>query len=128
MVHPLEVWLQNRVAVRKASLVDLRYGNEFLVLTHNLVQEFGTEPVHRRLTVLTVHQAVELFQLLQHVRLEDLVFTAVHVLFMKPASSGAPLPHPFEATGAVFSTEYIHHKNRRTVIFSNGYCEIREVE
>ena len=70
MVHPLEVWLQSRVAGRKASQVDLRFGSEFLVLTHDLAQGFGTEAVHRSLAVLFLHQAGELFQLLQHLRLE----------------------------------------------------------
>ena len=46
------------------------------------------------------------------------------------AFSGAPptLPRPFECTGTVFSTEYIHTKKSRTVVFSKGYCEIREVD
>ena len=60
VVQPLEVWLQSRVAGRKASQVDLRFGSEFLVLNHDLAQEFGTRAVHRILTVLSVHQA-ELF-------------------------------------------------------------------
>ena len=70
MVHPLEVWLQSRVAGRKASQVDLRFGSEFLVLIHDLAQGFGMEAVHRRLAALSVHQAGELFQLLQDVRFE----------------------------------------------------------
>ena len=60
MVQPLEVWLPSRLAGRKASQVDLRFGSEFLVLTHDVAQEFGTEAVHRRLAILSVHQAGEL--------------------------------------------------------------------
>ena len=41
---------------------------------------------------------------------------------------GPPFPLPFEDTDAVFSTEYIHPKKRRTVVFSNGFCEIRAVD
>ena len=80
----MEVWLQNRMAGRKASQVDLRFGSEFLVLNHDLAQEFGTETVHRRLAVLSVHQAAELFQLLQHVKLEVPFLTELHERFMKP--------------------------------------------
>ena len=50
-----------RVAVRKTSQVDLRFRSEFLVFTHGLTQEFGTEAVHRRIAVLFVHQTGEHF-------------------------------------------------------------------
>jgi len=70
VIHLLDVWLQSRLAGRKASQGDLRFGSEFLVLTHDLAKEFGIEAVHRRLSVLSVHQAGELIQLLQDVRLE----------------------------------------------------------
>ena len=70
MVHPLAVWLQSRVTGMKASQVDLRFGSKFPVLAHDLAQGFGTEAVHRRLAVLSVHQAGELIQLLQDVTLE----------------------------------------------------------
>ena len=63
MVHPLEVWLQSRVAGRKASQVNLRFGSEFLVLT-GLAQGFGTE--------------AELFQFLQDVRLDIPFLTELH--------------------------------------------------
>ena len=65
VVHLLEVWFQSRVAGRKASQVDLKFGSGFLILTHNPAQGIGTEAIHRRLAVLSVDQAVELFQLLQ---------------------------------------------------------------
>ena len=79
MVHPLGMWFQSRVAGRKASQVDLRFGSEFLVLTHDLALGFTTEAVHRRLAVLSVHQAGELFQqLLQDVRLEIPFLTDLH--------------------------------------------------
>ena len=80
----LAVWLQSWVAGRKASQVDLRFGSEFLVLIHDLAQGFGTEAVHRRLAVLSVHQAGELIQLLQDVRLEIPFLTELQKQFMKP--------------------------------------------
>ena len=122
------------MAGRKANKVDLRFGSEFLVLNHELAQEFGgTEAVHRRLAVLSVHQADAFFQLLQHVILEVPFLTELPERFMKPAVlfqlfQGPHLPLPFEGTGAVFSIEYIHPKKCRTVVFSQGYCEIREVD
>ena len=70
VIHLLEVLVQSRLAGRKASQVDLRFGSELLVLTYDLAKEFGTEAVHRRLSVLSVYQAGELFQLLQDVRLK----------------------------------------------------------
>ena len=42
---------------------DLKFGREFLVLTHDLAQEFGSDNVHGRLAVLSVHHTGELFQL-----------------------------------------------------------------
>ena len=45
------------MAGRQANQVDLRFGSEFLFLTHELAQEFGTEVINRRLAVLSVHQA-----------------------------------------------------------------------
>ena len=72
------------VAARKGRQVDLRFGSEFLVLTHDLAQEFGTKAFHRRLTVLSVHLAGELFQLFQDVRLEVPFLTELHEHFMKP--------------------------------------------
>ena len=78
MVPPLAVWLQSRVAGRKASQVDLRFGSEFLVLIHDLAQGFGTETVQRRLALLSVHQAGELIQLLQDVRLAIPFLTDLH--------------------------------------------------
>ena len=68
----------------KANQVDVRLGSEFLVLTHHLAQEFGTDDVHRRLAILLVHQADTFFQLLQHVRLEVPVLTELHERFVKP--------------------------------------------
>ena len=81
---------------RKANQVDLRFGSEFLVLNHDLAQEFGTEAVHRRLAVLSVHQAGELFQLLQHVILEVPSLTELPERYMKllQLCQGAHLP-PF---------------------------------
>ena len=52
------------MAGRKASKVDLRLGSEFLDLTPHLAQWFGTDDVHRRLAMLSLDQAGELFQLL----------------------------------------------------------------
>ena len=63
MVRPLEVWLQSRVAGRKANQGNLRFGSEFLVLA-GLAQGFGTE--------------AELFQLLQDVRVEIPLLTELH--------------------------------------------------
>ena len=80
MAYPLEVWLQSRVAGRKASQVDLRFESELLVLTHDLAQGFGTKAVHRRLAVLTVHRAGELIQL----RLEIQFLTELQKQLMKP--------------------------------------------
>ena len=71
------------VAGRKASQVDLRFEREFLVVTHDLVQGIGMEAVHRRLAVLSVHQAGELFQLVQDVRLEVPFLTELRERFMK---------------------------------------------
>ena len=82
VIHLLEVWLQSRLAGRKASQVDLRFESEFLVLTHDLAQEYGTEGVHRRLSVLSIHQAGELFQLLQDVRLDIPFITELQNFFM----------------------------------------------
>ena len=84
MVHTLEVWLQSRVAGRKASQVVLRFGSEFLVLTHDLAQKFGTEPVYQKFAALSVHQAGELFQLLQHVKLEVTFLAELHERFVTP--------------------------------------------
>ena len=70
--------------MEKAKQVDVKFGNEFLVLTHDLAQEFGTDNVHRRLAVLYVHQASELFQLHQYVRLDFPFLTELHEHFMKP--------------------------------------------
>ena len=75
MVQPLEVWLQSKMAGRKANQADLRLGSEF--------QEFGTEAVNRRLAVLSVHQAGELFHLLQDVMLEVPHLTELPERFMK---------------------------------------------
>ena len=127
------MWLQSRVAGRKANQVDLRFESEFLVFNHDLAQEFGTEAVHRRLAVLSVHQAGELFQLHQHLIFEVPFLTELPERFIKPGEllllvQGPNLPLPFEGTGTVFSTEYIHPTKRRTVVFSKGYCEIRKVD
>ena len=84
MVHPLDVWLQSRVVGRKASQVDLRLGSECLVLTHHLVQEFGTGEVHRSFAILSLHQAGELSQLLLHARFEVPFLTKFHERVMKP--------------------------------------------
>ena len=98
VIHLLEVWLQSRLAGWKASQVDLRFGWEFLVLNHDLAQELGTEAIHRRLSVLSVHQAGELFQLLQNVTLEIPFITELQKHYdtwvSSPACSGAHLPFP----------------------------------
>ena len=90
------------MAGRKASQIDLRFESEFLVLTHDLAQVFGTDAVFRRLAVLSVHQAGELFQLLQHVILE-VPFITEFITFYEtwgssPAFSGAPRPPSQEAS------------------------------
>ena len=41
----------------KANQVDLSFGIEFLVLNHDVAQEFGMEAIHRRLAVVAVHHA-----------------------------------------------------------------------
>ena len=86
-----------------------------------------------KIFILSVHQADELFQLLQHVILEVPFLTELEERFMKPGVflqlfQGPHLPLPFEGTNAVFCTEYEHTKKSRTVVFSKGYCEIREVD
>lgn len=45
----LDVRLQNRLAGREASQVDLRLGSEILVFLHHLVEHLGTGHIHRRL-------------------------------------------------------------------------------
>ena len=50
----------------------------------DLTQEFGTEAVHRRFAVLFVHQADELFQLLQPVIPEVPFLTDLPERLMKP--------------------------------------------
>ena len=113
---------------RKASQDDLRFESEFLVLTHDLAQEFGTEAVHRRLAILSVHQAGELFQLLQHVKRDSIPFLTelperfIKLDFLLQLFQGPHLPLTLQGTGAVFSTEYIHHQKSSTVVFSKGYC------
>ena len=141
MVKRLEVWLQSKVEGRKANQVDLRFVSEFLVLAHDLARM----AVHRRLAVLSVHHAGELFQLLQHMTLQVLFLTELSERFIKvhlklsqafikvhlklfQASRFSTFLLPFEGTGAVFSTKYIHPTKRRTVVLSRGYCEIREVD
>ena len=83
LVHPLDMQLQSRVAGRKASQVDFRVGSEFRLFTHRLAQEFGPDDIHRRFAILSVHQSGKLFQLLQHVRLEDSVLTELQKCFVK---------------------------------------------
>ena len=122
MAQLLEVWRQSRVAGRKANQVDLRFGSEFLA------HDFGTQAIHRRLAVLSVHQARELFQLLHHVILEILFLTELPERFTKPGVFLHLFQRPFEGTGAVSSTDYVYPKKRRTVVFSKGYCEIRYVD
>jgi len=61
MVHTLEVRLLPG---------NLRHGSEFLVLTHHLVQKFGTDYVHRRISIQSVHQAGDLLNLHQHMMLQ----------------------------------------------------------
>ena len=70
VVHTLDERIHNRVAGRKTGQVDLTLESEFLFLAHHLQQEFDMDDVHRRLVVLSVHQARELFQLFQHVNLD----------------------------------------------------------
>ena len=43
------------------------------MVTHHIAQEIGTDDVHLRMAILSVHHAGELFQLLQHAILEILV-------------------------------------------------------
>ena len=91
------MWLQSRVA---GSQVDIRFGSQFLVLTHDLAQKFGTEAVHQRLAVLSVHQAGELFKLLQDVGLEVPFLTELQEDVMKlgvliQLVQGSPLSFPF---------------------------------
>jgi hypothetical protein len=61
VVDALNMWLQSRLAWRKASQVYLRLGGQFLVLPHHLAEKFDTDGIHRRLTILSIHQAGELF-------------------------------------------------------------------
>jgi len=84
VVLPLDVWLQSRVAGRKASQIDLRLGSEYLVLTHHLAQEFGTGDVHRSFAILSLRQAGKLFQLFLDVRFEVPFLTKFHERVMKP--------------------------------------------
>ena len=100
------------VAGRKTSQVDLRFGCQCLVLTHHFAQEFGTDGVYRRLVIMSVHQAGELFQLLEvHKELDE--------YFVKPGVllhlfRGTHIALPFEDTGAVY------YNPRRVVVDSTS--------
>ena len=63
VVHTLDVRLGGR---RARATLDLEV-SEFFVITYQLAQEFGRDDVHRRLAILFVHQAGELFQPLERV-------------------------------------------------------------
>ena len=74
----------SKQSVKEESEPDVRHGSEYFVLPHHLAQQFGTGDVHRRLAILSVHQAGELIQLLQHVTLEVSVHTELYERFVKP--------------------------------------------
>ena len=82
MVDTLDMRLQSRVAGRTQSRPTLVF-----VLTHHLAQEIGTDDVHLRIAILSVYHAGELFQLLQHARLEILVLTELHGRFYETLGS-----------------------------------------
>ena len=81
----------------------LRLGSEFLVLAHHLsAQQLGTDNVYRRLSTLSVHQACELFQLRQHLRLDIPVIANLPEGSVKPwvllyLYQGPHLPLPLNA-------------------------------
>ena len=100
VAHILDVRLQSRMAWRTAICVDLRFGST-LNTTHHLAQEFGTDDIHRRLAIMSLHQEGELFQLLQHVSFP----TELHESFQKPGV----LLQLFQGTHLTIPSEDLHH-------------------
>ena len=125
----LDVRLQSRVAGRKVSQVDLRFGREFLIQTHHLAQLMSNEDSR----LCPYIRQSELFHLLQHQRLDIPVITELLEHLVEPGVllqffQGSTFPFLVMALGAVLSTEYIEPKKSGAVVFSQGFCKLKEVE
>jgi len=86
--------------------------------------------LHRKLAILSVRQAGELFQLLQRMRLDVHVTNELHELFVKPGVlvqliQATHTALPFEGAGAFDHTQ---PKKSSTVVVYQEHREIRELD